>query len=62
MPYNVKQNVAGCSGYAVVNDKGELKGCHPGKAAAMAHMRALYAATADEQKMKDKKKKTTHQL
>lgn len=57
MPYNIKQNAAGCKGYAVVNDKGELKGCHPGKTAALAHMRALYAATADEQKMKDKKKK-----
>jgi Na+-translocating ferredoxin:NAD+ oxidoreductase RNF subunit RnfB len=57
MPYGVKQNVAGCTGYAVVNDEGELKGCHPGKSAAMAQMRALYAATADEQKMKDKKKK-----
>jgi len=57
MPYSVKQGAAGCKGYAVVNDKGELKGCHPGKSAALAQMRALYAATADEQKMKDKKKK-----
>lgn len=57
MPYNIKQNVAGCKGYAVVNDKGELKGCHAGKSAAMAHMRALYAATANEEKMADKKKK-----
>lgn len=56
MPYNIKQNAAGCKGFAVVNDKGELKGCHPSKSRAMAHMRALYAATADEQKMKDKKK------
>ena len=55
MPYNIKQNAAGCKGFAVVNDKGELKGCHPSKSRAMAHMRALYAATADEQKMKDKK-------
>ena len=57
MPYNIKQNSAGCKGFAVVNDKGELKGCHPSKSRAMAHMRALYAATADEQKMHDKKKK-----
>jgi Na+-translocating ferredoxin:NAD+ oxidoreductase RNF subunit RnfB len=57
MPYSVKQGAAGCKGYAVINDKGELKGCHPGKSAALAQMRALYAATADEQKMKDKKKK-----
>lgn len=57
MPYSVKQGVSGCNGYAVVNDKGELKGCHPGRTAALAQMRALYAATSDEQKMKDKKKK-----
>jgi len=57
MPYNIKQNSAGCKGFAVVNDKGELKGCHPSKSRAMAHMRALYAATANEQKMQDKKKK-----
>ena len=57
MPYNIKQNTAGCRGYAVVNDKGELKGCHPSKSRASAHMRALYAATANEQKMADKKKK-----
>jgi len=25
MPYNVKQNVARCKGWAVVNDNGELK-------------------------------------
>ena len=56
MPYKVEQGVAGCKGYAVVNDKGELKGCHSGRSAALAQMRALYAATADENKMKDKKK------
>lgn len=56
MPYNIKQNAAGCKGFAVVNDKGELKGCHPSKSRAMAHMKALYAATADEEKMKDKKR------
>ncbi len=57
MPYDIRQGVAGCKGFAVVNDKGELKGCHPGKAAALAHQRALYAATADEEKkLKDKKK------
>ena len=26
MPYDVKQGAAGCKGWAVVNDKGELKG------------------------------------
>jgi len=57
MPYNIRQGAAGCKGYAVVSDKGELKGCHAGKASAMAHMRALYAATADEEKIGDKKKR-----
>ena len=57
MPYEIRQGAAGCKGYAVVNDKGELKGCHPGRSAALAQMRALYAATANEEKMKDKKKK-----
>jgi hypothetical protein len=57
MPYDVKQNAAGCKGWAVVNENGELKGCHPSKGRAQAHQRALYAATANEEKMKEKKKK-----
>jgi len=56
MPYNIKQNVAGCKGWAVVNDKGELKGCHPSKTRASAHQRALYAATANEEKAKEQKR------
>lgn len=57
MPYNIRQGAAGCKGFAVVNDKGELKGCHPSKSRASAHMRALYAATANEEKAAAKKKK-----
>ena len=57
MPWKVEQGAAGCKGFAVVNDKGELKGCHPSKSRAAAHQRALYAATANEEKMKNKKKK-----
>ena len=57
MPYNIRQGAAGCKGYAVVNESGELKGCHPSKSRASAHMRALYAAEDDAKKMKDKKKK-----
>lgn len=57
MPYNIKQNAAGCKGFAVLNDKGELKGCHPSKSRATAHLRALYAATANEEKMAEQKKK-----
>ncbi len=60
MPYDVKQNVSGCKGWAVVNENGELKGCHPSKSRAAAHQRALYAATANEEKMKEKKKTYHH--
>lgn len=58
MPWEIKQNVAGCKGYAVVNQgSGELVGCHSGESAAKAQLRALYASEADAEKMKDKKKK-----
>lgn len=57
MPYDIRQGAAGCKGWAVVNEKGELKGCHPGRSAALAHQRALYAATANEEKMANDKKK-----
>lgn len=53
MPWNIKQNAAGCKGgYAVVKDSGELVGCHPSKSRAEAHMRALYASEADSKKTK----------
>lgn len=57
MPWEIKENAAGCNGYAVVKEGGELVGCHPSKTRAMAHMRALYASEADAKKMQDKKKK-----
>jgi hypothetical protein len=58
MPWEIKQNVAGCKGYAVVKQgSGELVGCHSGESAAKAQLRALYASEADAEKMKDKKKK-----
>lgn len=58
MPWEIKRNVAGCKGYAVVKQgSNELVGCHAGKSAATAHMRALYSSEADAQKMKDKNKK-----
>jgi hypothetical protein len=43
MPWNIKQGAAGCKGYAVVKETGELVGCHPTKSAASAHLKALYA-------------------
>jgi hypothetical protein len=52
MPWNIKQNAAGCKGYAVVKETGELVGCHPSKSRAVAHLRALYASEADGKKVK----------
>lgn len=52
MPWKIKQNAAGCKGYAVVKETGELVGCHPSKSRANAHMQALYASEADSKKIK----------
>jgi hypothetical protein len=58
MPWQIKQNAAGCSGYAVVKeDTGELVGCHSGRTAAEAQLRALYASESEAKKMEDKNKK-----
>ena len=57
MPWEIKQNTAGCSGYAVVKEDGKLVGCHPTRSRAVAQMKALYASEADAKKMQDKKKK-----
>jgi hypothetical protein len=52
MPWNIKRDVPGCAGYAVVKESGKLVGCHPTKSAAEAHLRALYASEADSKKIK----------
>ena len=53
MPWDIKQNSAGCKGYAVVKQgSGELVGCHPSKSRAKAHLTALYASEADAKKIK----------
>ena len=57
MPWNIKRNAAGCKGYAVVKESGDLVGCHESESKAKAHMRALYASESDTKKMQDKKKK-----
>jgi hypothetical protein len=58
MPWQIKQNAAGCSGYAVIKDEtGELVGCHAGRTAAEAQMRALYASESDSKKMDEGKKR-----
>lgn len=57
MPWEIKQNVAGCKGYAVVKQgSGELVGCHSGESAAKAQLRALYASESDTKKAQEKKK------
>jgi hypothetical protein len=53
MPWEIKRNVAGCKGYAVVKQgSGELVGCHAGESAAQAQLRALYASEADSKNPK----------
>lgn len=52
MPWQIKQNAAGCKGYAVVKEgTNELVGCHPSKSRATAHLKALYSAEADTKKI-----------
>ena len=58
MPWQIKQNAAGCSGYAVVKEgTNELVGCHAGRTAAEAQLRALYASESDSKKMDEGKKR-----
>lgn len=53
MPWQIKQGVSGCKGFAVVKEgTNELVGCHPSKTRATAHLRALYASEADANKIK----------
>jgi len=48
MPYKVATDVEGCSAYAVIKpNTGEMVACHPTKAKAAAHVRALYANVPD---------------
>ena len=52
MPWQIKQGVSGCKGFAVVKEgTDELVGCHPSKTRASAHLRALYASEADGKKI-----------
>lgn len=47
MPYSVGgKGTSGCSGYPVVDDKGEVMGCHPTRNKAGRQVRALYASGA----------------
>ena len=56
MPWEIKQNAAGCKGYAVVKQSdGKLVGCHPSKSRAEAHLKALYASENDNKKVSSSK-------
>jgi Zn-finger nucleic acid-binding protein len=50
MPYNIKRNYGGCSGYAVVSDSGKIAGCHKTQSGARAQQKALYANVSDVKK------------
>jgi len=48
MPWEIRTNYGGCSGYAVVKlPDGKVQGCHSSKDAANAQMRALYASEGE---------------
>jgi len=49
MPYDIKRNYGGCSGYAVVGPDG-TKGCHSTRGKAVEQQRALYAAESQTKK------------
>jgi hypothetical protein len=51
MPYDIKRNQPGCSGYAVVGPDGDVKGCHPSRKEAIDQQRAIYAAEGNSKKM-----------
>jgi hypothetical protein len=49
MPWEIKQNYGGCSGYAVVKEgTTEVEGCHSSRPAAQRQMAALYASESEK--------------
>lgn len=50
MPYDIRRNYRGKSGYSVVGEDGKVHGTHPSKAKAIMQQRALYAAEAQTKK------------
>lgn len=48
MPWKISSKRSECSGYAVVDDKGKVVGCHQTRAQALAQQRALYASEANK--------------
>lgn len=50
MPYDIRQNYRGKSGYSVVSPDGTVRGTHRTRNAALAQQRALYAAESSSKK------------
>lgn len=50
MPYDIRSNYGGCSGYAVVGPDGSVRGCHSTRNEARQQQAALYAVEDDQQK------------
>ena len=53
MPYDIRRNYRGKSGYSVVGPDGKNHGTHPTRASAIEQQRALYAAEARMKKAED---------
>lgn len=51
MPYDIRRNYRGKSGYSVVGPDGAVHGTHPSRNAAMQQQRALYAAENESKKI-----------
>jgi len=51
MPYDIRQNYKGKSGYSVVGPDGTVRGTHRTRNAALAQQRALYAAESQSKKI-----------
>ena len=51
MPYDIRQNYRGKSGYSVVSPDGAIRGTHSSRRAAVQQQRALYAAESQSKKI-----------
>lgn len=50
MPYDIRQNYRGKSGYSVVSEDGSIRGTHRTRREAVEQQRALYAAESQAKK------------
>ena len=50
MPYDIKENYKGKSGYSVVSEDGSVRGVHSTRGEALNQQRALYAAESQTKK------------